>query len=553
MMVARTLEPAPARRRIGVLAVLGALMFLAMGAQAAKLAIEAPPRKETIARSQAGPIQRANLLDRNGELLAATVPGYILIAKPQDVVDPAATAKLLVRIAPDWSLEVIERRLRDKTKGEVHLGRGLTERQKADVFALGLAGIRFERGTKRFYPHESLAAHVLGGVKDDMTGAGGLELGLDPAIARATQAGRAFRVSLDLRVQHVLEQELFKAADAHQAATGAGVILDGRTGEVLAIASWPTFDLNKPPSSQSPLRINNAAGSVYEMGSVIKPFIIGAALEQGLATPNTRPDLSPLKIDGVELKDAHAPAADATPDLGAALAVSSNVMVARMGLGMGAQKQRALFQALGLLQASPVELPESGAPLAPQPNNSLGVAGLSYGYGLSVSVLSMAGAYTVFANEGARVQPSFVFKTESDKPSLTPVFTAETTKELQAMMRRVVVEGTGQRADVPGLDLFGKTGTAERKAAEGQAYKEGRHLSSFAAVFPGTDPRYVLVVALEDPKATVESGGRTTGGAIAAPIAGRIAARIAPVLGVTPTREARAPVGGAGSDGEKLR
>lgn len=534
-------EAAPAQARVRAIAVLLAVAFALIGARAVQLALVAPPEaRRAVAAAPA--VSRGDIVDRNGVLLASSVPAFVLTAAPRDVVDPQAAATKLARVLPDLDVAQTARRLSQKNRALVQLRRGLTPRQRDAIFELAIPGVSFGPDQRRFYPQGDLAAHVLGQVDGDLAGVAGVEHALDDAIRRAGAADRAVRLSLDVRVQHALEVELRRAAVTARAKGGAGLVVDGRTGEVLALASYPTPDANTPWRLDDASRFNRAAAAVYEMGSTMKPFTYAQALDLGLTSAGARIETTPLTVNDVTLKDHHPLQGPVT--LEEALAKSSNVAAARLALATGAVRQKAMFDKLGLMRRSEIELTESAKPLAAPPAGQVTVAVLGYGHGLAISAAALAGAYTVFANHGARAPLTLLARV--DAPALEPVFSPRATASVVQMMRAVVETGTGAaaRADAGGIDLIGKTGTAEKPTSPGGEYDTDRMLSSFVGMFPGADPRYVVVLALDEPERTPETGGEATGGAVAAPAVGRLVTRIAPML--DPAAPKPAPAKGAG-------
>lgn len=518
-------EAAPARGRIRLLALIVFALFFVLAGRAVQLAFTGghPSRASTPAAATV----RADLEDREGVLLATTVRAYALTATPSRTWSPPETARALKRMFPDLDLAVTERRLGDQDRRLVYLRRGLTPEQREQVDALGLPGIGFEAEERRIYPHGRLAAHALGFTDVDLNALGGLELGLDDAIREAGARGEPVRLSLDVRLQYAVEVELDRAAREAHAEGGAAILLDGRSGETLAIASWPSFDPNDAGASSDNARRDRAGGDVHELGSTIKPFTIAMALDEQRARPNERFDLmQPFIVDGLQIHD-HEPIRGMS-GLSDIVAHSSNVGAGRLALRVGAERQRFYLGQLGLLAPSSLELARRQAPIAPEPRSRRDVAGLGFGYGLAATPAALAGAYSVFANDGALVQPTLLLRGEGEEAAHTQVFTPQTTRRVLSYMRAVVTRGTGHAADVPGLEIAGKTGTAEQWGGEG--YEESRNFSSFASIFPGSDPHYVLVLALDGPR--VAEGDLATGGAVAAPAVARIARRIAPILGL---------------------
>jgi cell division protein FtsI (penicillin-binding protein 3) len=525
-MSARVVEAAPAREPVKRLRFVLAGLFCLLGGQATLLAITAPVGPApAMAVTVSAPLRPA-LLDRHGEILAATLPAYTLIAAPQDVLDAKAAARKLNSVLPGLDAAIATRRMADRSRGEVVLARGLTARQRHEIFLLALPGVNFRAQYERFYPQGPIAAHLIGSVNAEMSGASGLERGLDAELKRRAD-GDGLRLSLDLRIQHALEQELGRAATAAAAKGGAGVVLDAQTGETLALASWPEMNANAANNAAESVRLNRAVAT-YEMGSTMKPFLFAAALDAGHFKPSEAVDASPLTVGGLTLKDPHPlPAPVTAPQ---ALAHSSNMVPARFALRLGAGGQEKLFHSLGLDARPYGDLAEGDAGRISARIDPLSLAVRGYGHGLTASVVGMAGAYTVFANRGTYVQPTL---RRAPEPLKRVVFKPESADAVLAMMRAAVTEGTARKAAVNGVQVAAKTGTAEKSGANG--YDRDLNFSSIAAVFPADAPRYVLVLALDEPARTAETGGLATGGAVAAPAAGRLIGRIAPLLGLTAT------------------
>jgi len=527
---AEVAEAAPARHRVRFLAI-GLLIALALlSARAIQLAFSGDPTAERRGGFAAAQVERADIVDRNGVLLATTVRAFTLTAIPERVWNPPETAAALARLFPDMNRGMVMRRLSDRSRDLVFLRRGLTPNQREAVLSLGLAGIGFAPEDRRVYPQGTLAAHALGFTNVDRHALAGVELGLDDQIRRAGTEGRPVRLSIDVRIQYALETELDSAARGAHAASGAAILLDGRTGETLALASWPTFDANEFAGASENVRTDRVAGDVHELGSTLKPFTEAMALQERLTTSGELFDLSqPFVVDGNAIVDDERILGPST--LRDILAHSSNIGAARLALRLGGERQRAYLARLGLLAQPSLELARSQAPIAPLARTRRDIAGLGFGYGLAATPASLAGAYTVFANNGARVAPTLLMRTPDARATRTPVFSPAVTQQVLSYMRSVVTDGTGRAADVPGIAMAGKTGTAEKLGDE--TYAENHNFSSFAGVFPATNPRYVIFLALDD------TGEGAAGGAVAAPAVARTLRRIAPMLGLRV--EPRAP------------
>lgn len=516
-------EAAPARNRVRLLAIAIFAVLLLLAGRAVQLAFSGDPLSAQSRSSTASTLPRGDITDRNGMLLATTVRAYALTAAPSRVWDAPAIADALRSLFPDLDRAATIRRLTDASRDLVYLRRGLTPEQRDRVHALGLAGIGFETEHHREYPQGASAAHVLGFTDVDLNPLSGVERGLDAQIRAAGRDGASVRLSLDMRIQYALEEELAAAARAAGASGGAAIVLDGRTGETLALASWPVFNPNQAGQATEDQRRDRAAGDLHELGSTVKPFTVAMALQEGLTNPSELFDLSrPLVIESSTIAD-HEPRAGMS-SLREILAHSSNVGAAQLALRTGGARQRSYLDRLGLTAAAGLELGRDQAPLAPQARSRRDVAGVGFGYGIAATPATLAGAYTVFANNGQRVRPTLLALAPDAAITRTEVFSPEVTRQVLAYMRATVTDGTGRAADVPGLMVAGKTGTAEK--LNGLGYDEGRNFSSFAGVFPSNAPRYIIVFALDD------TGEGAAGGMVAAPAVGRTLRRIAPMLGL---------------------
>ena len=527
------LEAAPARNRVRFLALTIFAVLLLLGGRSVQLAFSGDPSARAAAAHASTALPRGDIVDRNGVLLATTVRAWALTAEPARIRNAVETADTLMQHFPGLERETLLRRLNNTDQTTVYLQRGLTEEQADRAEALRLRGIGAEPEHHREYPQGALAAHVVGFTGIDLNPQAGVELGLDNEIRAAGAEGRSVRLSLDVRMQYALETELDAAARASNASGGAAILLDGRTGETLALASWPTFDPNQISRSSDNMRRDRVAGDIHELGSTIKPFTVAMALQEELATSGELFDLSqPLELDNTIIADHEPMTGYAT--LRDILARSSNVGAARLAIRVGGARQRAYLERLGLTQPTTLQLGRRQAPLAPIAQTRRDIAALGFGYGLATTQATLASAYTVFVNNGARVTPTILALGPGAEVQRSEIFTPAVTRQVMLYLRAVVTDGTGRAANVPGLLVAGKTGTAE-KPGGAQGYDQSRNFSSFAGVFPANNPRYVIVVALDD------TGAGEAGGLVAAPVVARTLRRIAPMLGlrVEPAAPAR--------------
>ena len=510
------------------------LVFVVMAGRGGFLSLSEPPARPGGPLVTAALEKRADIVDRNGELLATSVVSWSLWANPSLIWDAEDTTRRLAEVLPDIKQDEIAARLSNPKRQFEWVRRGLTPRQREQVMALGLEGLDFREEARRVYPRGVLAGQVLGYTSIDGEGIAGAELAFD----RALQAGNdPVRLTLDIGAQTALEMELATAAMDYDMKGGAAILMEIGTGELRGVASWPPFDPNRATETpqSDPGRINRAIGAVYELGSVYKPLTVAAALEAGAIRPADRfPVGEPLMIRNFRVTDTHWIGREA--NITRILAESSNIGTVHVNLALGPQRQMQFLQQAGLTRRAPLSLPGSAAPLVPPRLDEVTAATVSYGHGISVSPLAFLTAFAALGNGGEIAAPVILMgETPSPPVRLVSEATADT---VLAMMRDSVVNGTGRRADIPGYRVAGKTGTAEKPVAGG--YDKDRNVASFAAVFPADSPQYALIVTLDEPK-PIEDGTRTAG-MNAAPVAGRIIERVAPLLGVDPRLEDVRPV-----------
>jgi cell division protein FtsI (penicillin-binding protein 3) len=401
------------------------------------------------------------------------------------------------------------------------------------VHALGLPGVSFEEEDKRVYPLGMSAAHLIGFSDSGGRGLAGVERALDKEIQDGGRAGAPVQLSIDLRVQAALEDELRTVASREQAIGAVGLVTDVQTGEVLGMASWPEFDPNQAGGSGDNARLNRAASSVYEMGSTFKVFTLATGLDTGaVSLTSTFDATAPLKIGSRAVHDHDAE--NRVMSLTDVFIHSSNIGTSRIALTTGAENMKRYFGALGLFQPADVELAESARPIVPRRWDENTVASTSFGAAISVTPLQVAAAMGAVLNGGEFVPLTIRKLKAGEQPERRRVISTATSRAMLDLMRLNVVRGTGVKANAPGLRVGGKTGSAEK--ALGGRYVRDKVVASFAAVFPTDGPieqkRYFVLVLVDEPKGSKESFGLRTAAWNAAPAAGRVIDRIAPFLGV---------------------
>jgi len=478
------------------------------------------------------PGARADLVDRNGEILAVDLIRYGLYIDPREVSDRAATQTALL----DAGLRIAPQRLAKVLVGakEEYVVGGLTPEVKGRLHDLALPGLTFQEEEARAYPLGQTGAHVIGFAGKDGTGLAGAERGLDRQIRG--QAGRgAVPLSIDLRVQGALQDELETAADHYQPLDAVGMVVNVHTGEILAMASYPSFDANDPGKSDPAAMVNHAAATVYEPGSVFKVFTLAMGLDSGAATVDTMFDVhTPLVLPGQIIHDYDK--GDRILPLWEVFTHSSNIGAARMALLAGADRMDHYWRAFGLYGAAPSELRESARPLVPKRMTQNAVASMAFGHSISVSPLMIATGMSAILNGGVYRPLTLHRLGPGEAPAAgRRVIQASTSRTMLNLMRLNATNGTGRKADVPGYRVGGKTGTAT-KLINGHYNGGKKNLASFAAIFPTDGPldqdRYYVLIMMDEPHATPDTGGFTTGGVISAPVAGKVIERIAPFLGV---------------------
>jgi len=476
-------------------------------------------------------IARADLTDRNGELLARDLPVKDLYARPHEFWDKSQAAHDLAA-----ATGADEHRLLDGFNNSKHpyvlIARRITPDAEARVMHLGLPGLEFEPASKRYYPDGRIAAQLLGVTDPDNNGVSGLEMGLQDKLRAAAASGDgAVATSIDARVQYILAHEVDEARKTFGAHAAGGIVMDVKTGEILAMTSQPDFDPNQRKLDEGDSTRNIMAQDVYELGSIFKIFSFTLALEDH--TLKSLDEVFPIgqgyKIGKYTIHEAERmPGSLAARDI---LAQSSNIGTSQIALRSGGARQREFLANLGLLSPLKTILPETARPLFPGANwGMIETATVSFGHGISVSPLSFVAAAASVVNGGRQIAPTFIRQPPGADNRGRQVIKPETSEQMRDLLRYVVTNGTGRKADIPGYDVGGKTGSA-------QVPGNGRYLAhalrtSFFAAFPVHDPRYVVFVLMDQPHGTKETGGFALAAYTAVPAAAHVVARIAPLLGV---------------------
>ena len=526
------------RNRLLVTSVVIAMAFTGIGVRLVDLTVfkaGGEPKVAHIDQSPAAPVGRADIVDRNGILLATSLPTASLYADPASVLNAEEAADKLIQVLP--SLERGDVLAKIKSKGRfVWISRNLTPKQQYQVNRLGLPGFGFQRGERRVYPHGRLAAHVLGLTDVDGNGIAGMEMRFDQTL----RAGNRLELALDLRIQAMLRQELAATMREFRALGATGLVLDADSGEFVAMVSLPDFDPNDPATAGGDSAFNRAAKGVYEMGSTFKLFTVAMALDSGTVSLESGYDASqPIQVSRFTIRDFHAKNRWLTvPEI---IVYSSNIGAAKMAVDVGTRAQKDYLGRLGLLKPAAIELPEVGKPLTPRRWREINTMTIAYGHGIAVSPVQLTSGVAALVNGGTFV-PSTLLKRRPGAPNPgRRVLSAETSEQIRGLMRLVVQTGTGRKAAVRGYAVGGKTGTADKLAGGG--YRKNAIISSFVGAFPIDDPRYVVLVLIDEPKGNKRTFNYATGGWVAAPAVGRIVNRMATLIGMAPKRKPEADPG----------
>ncbi len=531
---------AKARARVGLAIVAFAAVYCVIALRLIAFGIVSDSRSaHRVGGGDAIATARPDILDRNGEVLATDVRVPSLYAEPRRLIDVDEAVELLTADLPDIDANELRERLSSK-RGFVWLKRDITPEQQRAIYHQGLPGIGFLNENKRDYPSGPEVSHVIGHVNIDNQGIAGMEKWLDGhGLAALHMAGLAtdrlqnpVELSVDLRVQHALRDELVAARAKFKALATAGIVLDVRTGEVVAMVSEPDYNPNNPREALDPTRINRLTTGVFEMGSTFKAFTIAMALDSGKVTLKSSFDARmPLRFGKFDIHDFHAQNRVLTvPEI---FTYSSNIGAARAALAVGVEAHKAFLKKMGQLDRLRTELPESAEPIVPKRWGELNTITIAFGHGLSVAPLQAVMGTAALVNGGILIPPTFLRRSQAEAAALGKrVIKPETSEMMRYLMRLNVEKGTAEKAEVKGYYIGGKTGTAD-KVVNGH-YSKTKVLTDFMAVLPADQPKYVLLVMIDDPQVLPETHGFNTSGWNAVPVGGAVVARIAPLLGIEP-------------------
>jgi cell division protein FtsI (penicillin-binding protein 3) len=526
------------RTRTRVLLTMGVFLSVygAIGGRLVYLGMQDP-------ETSAGPVSRVtasrpDIVDRNGEVLATDIKTASLFAEPRRIVDADEVIEKLATVLPDIDAEQTYHKLKSGT-GFVWLKRQLTPRQQSAIMQLGIPGIGFRTEKRRFYPGGATASHILGLTNIDNQGIAGLEKYIDDQGLADLQASglavatdlKPVKLSIDIRVQHIVHDELARSMEKYHAIAAGAVILNVKTGEVLAMASLPDFDPNNPVNALDKDRLNRMSAGVFEMGSTIKSFTTAMALDSGKVTLASTFDATrPITIGRQTIRDFHGKGRVLTvPEV---FIYSSNIGSAREADVVGIEGHREFLKRLGLLDRLETELPEVARPTEPKVWKKVHSITIAFGHGMSTTPLQTAVGAAALMNGGRLMPPTFLPRTEEQAAAMaTQVLNPQTSEDMRYLYRLNAEKGSGKRAEVPGYRVGGKTGTAE-KVVNGR-YSTDKRFNAFLAAFPMDDPQFVVLTIIDEPKPEKPGMGATSG-LNAAPTVAAIIRRAAPLLGVKP-------------------
>jgi len=555
------------------MAAAGALALWALAIEGRLIVLQVLQHDQLVARAErqqmstvVAPAKRGEIFDRNGRLLAYSVDADTIYAVPTEVADAAKTAAALCGALDDCTAKSREE-LRDRLSQPrpfAFVRRRASPLQAKRVAALGLEGIAFRKESKRYYPNRELAAHLLGYVGVDNVGLSGLEATYDKTIRgregkllvqtdarrhvfsrleRSPTAGASIELTIDEQLQHIAEREVRNGVEAARADGGTAVIMDPHTGEILAMASWPTFNPNDYGDAPDNARRNRAVQDLYEPGSTFKLVTASAAIEEKVVTPDEIIDVSAgnIRFGSRVINDMHPTGPLSFTDV---IVKSSNVGAIKVGLRIGAERMGLYIRRFGFGRPTSPDFPGESPGIVWEPSklNDSALASVSMGYQVGVTPLQMAAAASVVANGGTLFEPHVVraivkggLRTTVEPKAVRRSILPETAATLTQIMEKVVTNGTGRNARLVSYDVAGKTGTAD-KLVNGR-YSPSQQNVSFVGFVPSRHPALTVIVMVDSPRI-----GGDTGGAIAAPIFKRIADSALRHLGVTPTINPAPPV-----------
>ncbi|MDR0968362.1 MAG: penicillin-binding protein 2 [Holosporaceae bacterium] len=511
-----------ARQRVLFVVSIFLLAFLALVCRLAQVMILNDKEEKRRFEFVPPTISRADIVDRNGTIIATSLPTVSLYACPREIISVEEAAEKIAA-ALDLNKADLKKKLSSQKKF-LWIKRNLSPVQEQAVLNQGIPGIHFLKTERRVYPDKNLFSHVIGGTDVDNVGIAGIEKVFDESLRESSEP---IKLSVDVKIQHAVRDELQKSVEEFKALAGAAVVMKISTGEIISLVSFPDFDPNAISDPKAKERFNMITSSAIEPGSSAKVFNTAMAIESGLVAPYTTFDARfPLKVGKFVVHD--------FKGLGKILTVeeilkfSSNIGSAKIALEVGRAYQRKFFKNVGLLDAVSCELPETQRPLYPALWTEVSSITISYGHGIAFSPLHMITVMSGILNDGILNNPTLLKR--DNVASGRRIISKRTSNIMKALLRIDVIEGRNKFAEVSGYCVGGKTGTAEKQ--KGGKYLKNSNYGGFIGAFPMTNPQYAVYVVLDDPQATPKTHGYKTAGWNAAPTAANIIKRIGSMLGV---------------------
>lgn len=487
------------------------------------------------------PVMRGAVTDRNGEILAVSLPINALYANPREIDNPARVADQLRRVLPQLDRERLIARLSGERQF-AYLARALTPREVQSVNDLGIPGLHFEDAERRYFPQGRNAVHVIGGADVDGQGIAGVERFFDERL-RGDLRNTPLRLSIDVRVQLAVRDAVQRAITDFNGIGGAGIVMDVTNGEVLAMVSLPDYDANDVGAATTDQRFNRVTVGVYEPGSTFKLFTAAMALDLGTVQPWNGYDASrPIRYGRFTISDYRG--RNRWLSLPEILTNSSNIGAAHMAMAVGPPRHREFLSRLHMGQRLRIELAETAMPLFPSQQHwrDINTMTIGFGHGISVTPMHVITGVSALVNGGIWREPTLVAQPQGAPPREgTRVISERTSELMRRLMRLVVTDGSGRSAEVAGYFLGGKTGTAQKTGPRG-GYLRDKRIAAFVGAFPMNAPRYAVYVMVDEPKPNAQSHGFATAGWVAAPAANYVVSRIAPILGLLPETERAAEI-----------
>jgi cell division protein FtsI (penicillin-binding protein 3) len=501
----------------------------AMSAEAQSEALDEERWMEKV-RAGSAPAARGEIIDRNGVVLATSLKTASLFANPRIMNDKEGAIKKLTGTLPLDAGQL--RRKLTSDKSFVWIKRNLTPVDQQRVNSLGIPGLYFEPEERRVYPYGAMLSHVLGYVGVDNSGLAGIERYFDKRLRNTEERREPLQLSIDLRVQNIVREEMAKAVEEFQAIGATGAVLDLATGELLALSNLPDFDPHYPARASDIQKFNRASLGAYEMGSTFKSFTAAMALDYGTVDMHGGYDTrQPIHISRFTITDSHPENRWlSVPEI---FAYSSNIGTVKMIMDVGAQKQQQFLQKIGMMKPVEIELPELTDTLYPKDWKPVNMMTIAYGHGMAVSPLHLIQGIGTLMHDGRFMHMTLVKDGNKEKPDAERVISQDTVNKMRRLFRLVVEHGTGKKGEVEGYRVGGKTGTAEKVGVRG-GYNAKAKLASFISVFPTDNPKYLVLVMMDEPRGNKSTYGFATGGWVSAPVAHRIISRMGALYGIAP-------------------